>query len=111
MATTLIRNGATSGAMMSLTALRGSPTSFTPADYAGLADIADAVAAEVLVKNALLAVPMADADNAQIGQLIEAVTAGVLEQRQTLTSVTAADYADLAEQICAAAKIAVAKLV
>lgn len=111
MATKLIQNGATSGAMKALTSMRGSPTSFTPTDYAALALIARAISDEVIVKNALLTVPMADADNTEIGQLVEGVTAGVLEGRETLTSQVAADYADLAEQICAASKQAVAQLV
>lgn len=111
MATKLIQNGATAGAMKALTSMRGSPTSFTPTDYADLALIARAISDEVIVKNALLTVPMADADNTEIGQLVEGVTAGVLEGRETLTSQVAADYADLAEQICAASKQTVAQLV
>lgn len=111
MATTLIRNGATSGAMAALMGGSGSPNSFTPSDYGTKANIADAIAAEVLVENALLTVPMADADNAQIGQLLQSVTQGVLMARGNLNSTTAADYLGLAKVICAAAKQAVPKLV
>lgn len=111
MATTLIQNGATTGAMAALMAGSGSPNSFTPGDYATKASIAGAIAAEVLTENALLTVPMADADNAQIGQLLQSVTQGVLLARGNLNSTTAADYLGVAKVICAAAKQAVAQLV
>lgn len=111
MATKLIQNGAFAGAMQALTSHRGSPTSFTPGDYATLALIARAISDEVVTKNALLTVPMADADNTEIAFLLQGVAAGVLADKDALTSQVAADYADTAEQICAAAKQAVAQLV
>lgn len=111
MATKLIQNGATAGAMMALMSNRGSPTSFTPSDYASKANVARAISDQVIVENALLTVPMADADNTEIGFLLMGVTAGCLEGRSDLVSTTAADYAGEAQQICAAAKQAVPKLV
>ena len=108
MATTLIRNGALSGAMGALATARSNKSSFDPTAYAAIANEADAIAAEVLVQNALLTAPMADADNAQIGQLVEAVT---FAQIATRSASTTASQAQLSKQICAMAKEAVAKLV
>jgi hypothetical protein len=109
MATTLISDGAYSGAVGGLVAGR-SEESATPADYTALAAIADAFRDQFLTANAALAVPMADADNAQIGGLISAVVFGVLSGR-SLTSATAADYANLASVSAAIAKQNVAGLV
>lgn len=111
MATKLIQNGATAGAMAALMSGSGKPSSFTPSDYSTKADIARAISDEVLVQNALLTVPMADADNTEIGYLLQGVTLGVLAGRGDLISAVAADYAGEAKTICAAAKQAVAKLV
>jgi hypothetical protein len=109
MATTLIRNGCLSGAVAGIMSQRVNQ-SFTPADYANIANVADAIAAECITRNAALTVPMADADNALIGQLCQgaaiAVCAGV-----PAVSTTATDYVAIANQIVAAAKQAVPKLV
>jgi len=108
MATTLIRNGAVCGAIGAMTAGRAQ-TDFTPGDYATIVNAADAFASEFLVKNALLSVPMADADNAQIGQLCAHVVFGCLQGR-TSSSATAADYAAAAAGAVALSKEAAAKL-
>jgi hypothetical protein len=109
MATTLIKNGATSGALGAI--LAGRPiTAVLPADFASAADAAAAFATQFLTANAALVAPMADADNAQIGQLVQAACFGALFGRP-YSSTTATDYADEANGACAAAKQAVAKLV
>lgn len=108
MATVLIRNGAFCGALGANLALRA-PTSALPADYATYVNAADAFASQFITANAALGAPMADADNAQIGQLCEAAAYAVLEQR-ALTSTTATDYATAAAAAVAAAKQGVAKL-
>ncbi|MGH9966570.1 MAG: hypothetical protein ACREBG_01885 [Pyrinomonadaceae bacterium] len=109
MATTLIQNGAFNGALGAI--LSGRPdTSGTPADYAGQVNAADAFATQFLTANAALAVPMADADNAQIGELCESAARAVLSDRFA-TSTVATDYATPAAASAAAAKQGAAKLV
>lgn len=108
MATTLISNGAFSGALGAILAGRAI-TSAVLADYDGAIAAADAFRDEFLTKNAALSAPMADADNAEIGQLCEAVCYAVLEGRP-YTSATATDYAEEAGAAVAASKQAVAAL-
>ncbi len=109
MATTLIRNGAFNGALSAMSSGRLTQDG-TPGDYATVANAANAFATQFLTANAALAVPMADADNAQIGQLCEAAARAVLDGR-ACTSATAADYAGPAAGAAALAKQGVAKLV
>lgn len=109
MATTLIRNGAFNGALGAIMSGRASSDP-TPADYATMANAADAFATQFLTANAALAVPMADADNAQIGQLCQEASRAILEGR-ACTSATATDYAGPAAGAAALAKQGVAKLV
>lgn len=115
MATKLIRNGAFSGALAALMGGRSITTSIpsaggTPATYAANVNAADAFATQFLTANAALSVPMADADNSEIGQLVEAVCQSTLDGR-ALTSTTATDYATVASACAALAKQGVAKLV
>lgn len=108
MATTLISNGAFAGAYGAI--LAGRPiTSATLADYDSKIAAADAFRDQFLTANAALGAPMADADNAEIGQLIESVCYAVLEGRP-YTSATAASYAEEAAAAVAASKQAVAAL-
>jgi hypothetical protein len=109
MATTLIRNGAFSGALGALTEGRAY-TSAAPSDYAANVNAADAFASEFLTQNAALTVPMADADNAEIGQLCESAAYAQMAGRAT-GSTTATDYATVAGAAVALAKEGVAKLV
>ena len=109
MATTLIQNGAISGAAGAILAGR-IVTDDDPADYATLANAADAFSDAFLTANAALVAPMADADNAQIGTLIAQIVFGVMSGR-AFVSATAADYAAIAEGAVAACKQAVGKLV
>lgn len=109
MATTLIRNGCFAGALGGLLAGRRL-LSITPSDYASYVNAADAIASECLTENAALQSPMADADNAQIGELCEA-TAYSAVLFSFSSSTTAADYLAIAKQIVASAKQGVAKLV
>ena len=108
MAVTVITDACISGAMGALLQGRFSG-SITPANYAGLANAAAAIGAEFATQNALLSVPMTDADNAQIGLLVTAVAYGCIAGGGYV-SVTATDYLPIASQIAAAAKQTVAKL-
>lgn len=108
MATTVISNSCISGAMGGL--LKGRFVgSLTPTDYAAVANAAAAIGAEFITENALLSVPMADADNAQIGTLVAQVAQSCIADAG-YTSITAADYLAIAKQIAAASKQAVSKL-
>jgi hypothetical protein len=111
MATTLIKNGATAGALAGI--LAGRPATAT--DPAGTEPVLDANAAaafatQFLTANAALTVPMADADNANIFLVTYAASYGVLAGR-AFRSATATDYSVQAAAAAAAAKAAVSKLV
>lgn len=114
MATVLIRNGAFCGALSAIMDGRIISSAIpsgggTPATYAPFVNAADAFASAFITANAALGVPMADADNAQIGQLCEAVVQSCLDGR-SFNSTTAADYSALAAGCVALAKQGVAKL-
>ncbi len=99
MAVTVIQNSCVAGAMAGL--LQGHfKGSFTAADYA----------AEFIVRNTASGAAMADADNANVGPLVQSVAAGSVAGMGP-NSVTAADYIVLANQIYGAAKQAVAQLI
>lgn len=111
MATTLIRNGAVSGALAGILSDRA----ITGSDPAGTeqvldANVADAFATQFLTANAALSVPMADADNANIFLVTYAAAYAAMSGRGA-RSTTATDYAAQAAAAAAAAKAAVAKLV
>ncbi len=110
MATTVISNSCIAGAMGGLLAGRFTGSiDPTNAAYVAAANAAAAIGAEFITENALLTVPMTDADNANIGTLVAAVAKACIEGGG-YTSVTAADYLAIAKQIAAASKAAVAKL-
>lgn len=108
MATLLVHNACLAGAMGGMLAGRGI-NSFTLTDYAAIATVANTVAAECLTRNAALSVPFADADAPSPLSLIQSVAEGVMHGRSP-TSVTAADYLNIANEIMAAAKQASASL-
>lgn len=109
MAVTVIQNSCVAGAMAGLMAGRFSG-SFTASDYAAIANAARAIADEFIVKNTASGAALADADNAQIGEVVQSVATATL-LGSGATSITAADYADYAEQIYAASKQALTKLI
>ncbi len=109
MAVTVIQNSCVAGAMAGLMAGRFSG-SFTAGDYAAIANAARAIADEFIVKNTASGAAIADADNANVGSLVAAVAQGTL-WGSGATSIAAADYADYAEQIYAASKQALTKLI
>lgn len=109
MAVKLITNGLVSGALAALTDQRWL-TDKTVASYADEANVASAIATEVLAVNAASGAAMADADNLNVGQLCQAVTNGILIGRSP-SSVVAADYLAISSAIYAASKACVAKLV
>lgn len=109
MAVSVIQNSCVAGAMAGLLANRF-VGSFTATDYAAIANAARAIADEFIVENTASGAAMADADNANIGALVQSVaTATIIGSGAT--SVTAADYLTYAKQIYAASKQGLTKLV
>lgn len=108
MSVTVIQNSCVCGAMLGLMGGRYFG-SFTALDYTSVASAARAIADEFIVQNAVSA-PMADADNAQIGPLVQPIAAASL-LNSGATSVTPADYAAYGKQIYAASKEALTKLI
>lgn len=109
MAVSVIQNSCVAGAMAGLMAGRFSG-SFTALDYAAIANAARAIADEFITENTASGAAMADADNAQIGPLVQSVAMGTIINSGA-TSVTAADYLAYAKQIYAASKQALTKLI
>jgi hypothetical protein len=109
MATTVIQNSCVCGAMAGLMAGRY-VGSFTATDYSTIASAALTIANEFITQNAASGSAMADADNAQIGPLVQSVAMATLINSGAV-SVTATDYVNYANQIYAASKEAVAQLI
>lgn len=112
MTTVLLSNGFVNGAMEGLMSARLSgQLTFAPADYANVANVAAAIAAECLTKNAALTTPIADATNG--GRGIEgccyAAAAAAISQQFT-NSTTTTDFAAIASQIVSVMSATVAKL-
>lgn len=108
MATTVIANSCIAGAMGGLLASHFNG-SITPSAYASIANAAAAIKNEFLTINTASGAALADADNAQIGPVVQAVAHGTLMQ-QGAASTTATDYVAIAQQIYAASKQALASL-
>lgn len=108
MAVTVIHNSCIAGAMAGLMAGRF-VGSFTATDYAALANAANAIADEFLTENTASGAALADADNANIGAVVQSVAMATIIGSGA-TSVTAADYLTYAKQIYAASKQALTKL-
>ncbi len=107
-ATTVISNSCIAGAMGGLMAGRFQG-SITATDYAGIANAAAAIAAEVLTENTASGAAIADGDNANIGPVVQsAAYAAVVNGGYT--SATAADYLAVAKQIYAVSAQTKAKL-
>jgi len=110
MATALIKNGAIAGALAAIAQGRPYQNSVaTVAPATTLAAAALAFATQFLTANAALAVPMADADNADIFLVTFAASFAELSGR-AFSSATAADYAVVAAAAAANAKASVANL-
>lgn len=109
MPTQLIQNACLSGVMGGLMAGRF-VGSITPTDYAAIGSTARAISDEFIVENALLTVPMADGDNAQMYYAISAIGMAAIINSGA-TSVLPGDYAAYAKQIAAASKEAIAKFI
>lgn len=108
MATLVIHNGAFNGALSAF--LEGRlQTDAVSADYATVVNAANAFATQFLTANAAASVPMADADNAQIGDLCFACCKASLAGRP-YTSATATDYTAWAAAAVAVAIQGKAKL-
>jgi hypothetical protein len=108
-AVTVIQNSCVAGAMGGLLAGR-LVGSFTAADYAAIANAARAIADEFIVRNTASGAAIADADNANVGPLVQSVSSAAITGGG-YTSVTAADYITIANQIYAASKQAITKLI
>ena len=111
MATTVIYNSCIAGVMSGMASGR-SNLSALAADYADDAATAKLIADEFIIKNAASGAPIADADNAQIGPMVQAAANGVLSGRYPTGSSTpvAADFATLAGAIYGIAAAGKAKL-
>jgi hypothetical protein len=109
MAVTVIQNSCVAGAMQGLMAGRVEG-SFTATDYADVANAARAIADEFIVRNTASGAAIADADNANVGALVQSVAAATIFQSGAI-SATAADYLGLANQIYAASKQGLTKLI
>lgn len=109
MAVTVIQNSCVAGAMAGLMSGRF-VGSFTPGDYAGIANAARAIADEFITENTASGSAMADGDNTEIGPLVSQVANGTIAGSGA-TSVTAADYLAYGKQIYAASKQALTKLI
>lgn len=108
MATTVISNACIAGAVAGLSQGRFSG-SFTPTDYAGIANAANAIATEFITENTASGAAMADTDNAEIGFLVFGAALAVTANSGA-TSSSAADYLAIAKQIYATAKQGLTKL-
>jgi len=92
MATILIQNGAACGAFQAVCEDKGEAISNIQLEAA------EAVVVQILAVNAALDTPMADADNAQIGQLLQSITYAYMKGR-SFSSVTPTDYNGIATLI------------
>ena len=108
MAVVVLGNAVVSGAMGGLLASHFNG-SVTPSAYAAVANAAEAIKTQFLAVNTASGAPLADADNAQIGELAASVAFGTAMQ-QGAASIVAADYNLMAQQIYAATKQAVTEL-
>jgi hypothetical protein len=111
MATTVIQNCSVAGAMGALIAERSLTGVFTSvATAAPTAAVARAVANEFIAVNAVSGAPIADADNASIGNVVQACSFGAMLGRGS-SDTTAADYLGVSGFIYFAAAAAKAQLV
>lgn len=108
MAVTVIKNACVAGAMAGLMAGRF-VGSFTPGDYANIADAARAIADEFITENTASGSPLADADNTELPYLVQGVAMATIINSGA-TSETAGDYLTYAKQIYAASKQGLTKL-
>ncbi len=109
MAVTVIQNSCVAGAMQGLMQNRY-VGSITPTDYTSIANTARAIADEFIVENTASGAAIADADNAQVGPLVQSVAAAAIANSGA-TSTTAANYLGYGKQIYAASKQALTKLI
>lgn len=109
MAVTVIQNSCVAGALAGLMAGRFEG-SFTAADYADVCNSAAAIAAQFIVQNTASGAAIADADNAQVGPVVQAAAMAATFQSGAI-STTSADYATMGKQIYASAKQAITKLI
>jgi hypothetical protein len=109
MAVAVIQNSCVAGAMAGLMSGRFSG-SFAPNDYAAIANAARAIADEFITENTASGAAIADADNAEVGQLVQSVAHASLANSGA-TSITPSDYLSYAKQIYAASKQGLTKLI
>lgn len=108
MAVTVISNQCVAGAIAGLQAGRFSG-SFTPGDYARIANVAAAIKDEFLTENTASGAALADGDNNQIGDVVNAAAFAATFQSGA-NSIEATDYLAIAKQIYATAKQGLTKL-
>jgi len=112
MAVTVIQNSCVAGAMFGLMASKY-VGSFTATDYENIALTARAIADEFITQNATPPVgstSISDADNAQIGDVVMEIAAATVYNSGAVSQ-KPGDYVAYAEQIYAASKEALTKLI
>jgi hypothetical protein len=109
MATTVIQNSCLAGALSGLMAGRFMG-SVTAADYQEVVDAAAAIADEFITVNTGSGAALADADNANIGAVVQSAAFAAVFQTGAVSD-TATDYLKVARQIYGASKQALASLV
>lgn len=108
MATTVIHNSCLAGALGGLMAGRYKG-SFTALDYAGVCNVAESIADAFITANTASGAALADADNANIGAVVQSVAMATI-LNSGANSVTDADNEAFGEQIYAASKQALTEL-
>lgn len=108
MAVVVIGNSCIAGAMAGLMAGRFKG-SFTPTDYAAIANAAAAINTQFLAENTASGAAIADGDNAEVGPLVQACAFGAVFNTGAVSG-TATDYTAVGKQIYASAKEALTKL-
>lgn len=109
MAVSVIQNSAVAGAMGGLLAGRF-VGSITAADYAAIANAARAIADQFIVQNTASGAAIADADNANVGPVVQSNAQAAVFGTGSV-SVTTGDYVAIGRQIYGASKQAITKLV
>lgn len=108
-AVTVIQNSAVAGALGGLMQGRFEG-SFTATDYTDVCNTARAIADQFIVQNTASGAAIADADNANVGAVVEsAARAAVVGQGAVST--TTGDYVAVGKQIYASSKQAITKLI
>ncbi len=108
-AVTVIQNSAVAGALAGLMMGRFEG-SITALDYADVCNTARAIADQFIVQNTASGAAIADADNANVGAVVQSAALAAVAG-QGAVSVTTGDYVAVGRQIYGASKQAITKLI